>query len=143
MAHLLIVSADFYPNISADLLRGAQERLQSDGHTFEVVSVPGAFEIPGAIRIAMSSKAYDGYIALGCVIRGETTHYDYVCNECARGLQDLAIIHMAAIGFGVLTVENMEQAIRRASLTQGNKGADAAEAALRMIGLKQRYGAIA
>lgn len=142
MSHLLLVSADFYPNISSELLHGAQDHLRSDGHTFDHISVPGAFEIPAAIRIALTTKRYDGFVALGCVIRGETTHYDYVCGECARGLQELAINHMAAIGFGVLTVENMEQATRRASVTQGNKGKDAAEAALKMIALKQQCGVV-
>ena len=94
-----------------------------------------------SIRFALDSKKYDGFIALGCVIRGETTHYDYVCGESARGLMELATTHKAAIGYGILTVETIEQAMVRASIHQGNKGKDAAEACLRLIELKKHYAA--
>jgi len=118
--------------------------------------VPGAFEIPAAIRFAADAiagtgqnsndgagrKNYDGYVALGCVIRGETSHYDYVCGETARGLQDLAIKDRLAIGYGVLTVENRDQAWARASVDKGNKGGFVTEVALRMIELKQKFGLI-
>jgi 6,7-dimethyl-8-ribityllumazine synthase len=106
---------------------------------YDVAEVPGAFEIPGAIRFALESGKYDGYIALGCVIRGETTHYDYVCSESARGLMDLAIQHKAAIGYGILTVENEKQAKKRSAVTKGNKGAAAVEACLAMMGLQKRF----
>jgi 6,7-dimethyl-8-ribityllumazine synthase len=109
--------------------------------------VPGAFEIPAAIRFADAaadrgalSTRYDGYVALGCVIRGETTHYDHVCGECARGLQDIAIRHELAIGFGILTCENEAQALARASVDKRNKGGEAARACLAMIALKRRLG---
>jgi 6,7-dimethyl-8-ribityllumazine synthase len=140
MTHLLIVSGNFYPDISAELARGAQEVLARAGATSEVITVPGAFEIPAAIRFAMTNQKYDGFIALGCVIRGETTHYDYVCQESARGLMDLALKHGAAIGYGILTVETEAQAKARAAVSQGNKGADAATACLRMIALKHQFG---
>lgn len=140
MTHVLIVSASFYADLTDELIRGATQALTGAGVTFETISVPGAFEVPGAIRFAMSSKKYDGYIALGCVIRGETTHYDYICQESARGLMDLSMQHRAAIGYGILTVETPEQAKVRADVKQGNKGADAAAACLRMIELKNFYG---
>ena len=102
--------------------------------------MPGAFEIPTAIRLAMESKKYHGYVALGCVIRGDTTHYDYVCGESARGLMDLGLQFGASIGYGILTVENPEQAWVRARVSEGNKGRDAVEACLCLIQLKQQFG---
>ncbi|VAV86940.1 6,7-dimethyl-8-ribityllumazine synthase [hydrothermal vent metagenome] len=140
--HLLIVDSPYYKDITNELIKGAVAELDKAGATYERVSVPGAFEIPAAIRFAADSKDrnYDGYIALGCVIRGETSHYDYVCGESARGLQDLAINDRLAIGYGVLTVENRDQAWARASLDKGNKGGFVAGAALRMIALKQQFG---
>ncbi len=140
--HLLIVDSPYYEDITNELIKGAVAELDKAGATYERVSVPGAFEIPAAIRFAEDSKDknYDGYIALGCVIRGETSHYDYVCGESARGLQDLAINDRLAIGYGVLTVENRDQAWARASLDKGNKGGFVAGAALRMIALKQQFG---
>ena len=145
MTHILIVEAPYYREIAEELRAGAVEALEAAGATHEIVTVPGAFEIPTAIAIAAGSHlapgrkprhAYDGYVALGCVIRGETTHYDYVCTESARGLQDLALHHGLAIGFGILTVENDDQAWARASRTKKNKGAEAVKAALAMIALK-------
>ena len=105
-------------------------------------TVPGAFEIPAAIRFAHFGQkaAYDGYVALGCVIRGETSHYDYVCGESARGLQSLALEHGLAIGYGILTVEDREQAWVRAAVTKKNKGADAARACLAMMTLRREFG---
>jgi len=139
MTHVLIVAARFYTDIADMMVKGATEKLTRAGTTFEVVEVPGAFEIPAAISFAMTSTLYDGFIALGCVIRGETTHYDYVCAESARGLMELSVQGACAIGYGILTVENMEQARVRADITQGNKGEDAAIACLRMIELKQKF----
>jgi 6,7-dimethyl-8-ribityllumazine synthase len=139
MTHVLIISGNFYPEISQEMVKGAVAVLSRANVTYEEVSVPGAFEIPAAIRFALSSMKYDGFVALGCVIRGETTHYDYVCQESARGLMDMSLAFNAAIGYGILTVENMEQAKVRAEVKQGNKGGAAAEACLRMIALKTQF----
>lgn len=142
--HLLIVCSPYYEDITNELLQGATAALDKAGATYERIDVPGAFEIPAAIRFAAdgTDTQYDGYIALGCVIRGETSHYDYVCGESARGLQDLAIRDRLAIGYGILTVDNREQAWARAAVSSGNKGGYVATTALRMIELKQQYGLI-
>jgi 6,7-dimethyl-8-ribityllumazine synthase len=140
--NILIVEARFYADIADELVLGAQGVLDAAGATYERVSVPGAFEIPAAIRFADlgPAAAFDGYVALGCVIRGETSHYDYVCGESARGLQSLALDHGLAIGYGILTVENREQAWVRAAVTKKNKGGDAAQACLGMIELRRQFG---
>src|ERR1044071_9147760 len=105
--HLLVVEARFYEGIADELLAGATAAIERAGATFERVTVPGALEIPAAVAMAMASaKKFDGYVALGCVIRGETTHYDTVANESARALMGLAVTHRLAIGNGILTVEN-------------------------------------
>ncbi len=148
--HLLIVESPYYEDITNELIKGAVDVLEKAGATYDRISVPGAFEIPAAIRFAADATSdvisartsYDGYVALGCVIRGETSHYDYVCGETARGLQELAIKDRLAIGYGVLTVENRDQAWVRASVDKGNKGGFVAEVALRMIELKQKFGLI-
>lgn len=140
MTHVLIINARFYPEIADMLSKGATSALKAAGATYDEIDVPGAFEIPAAIGFAMASKKYDGFIALGCVIRGETTHYDYVCTESARGLNELALGRNAAIGYGILTVETMAQAQIRADINDGNKGAFAASACLRMIELKKQFG---
>ncbi|MBU0723552.1 MAG: 6,7-dimethyl-8-ribityllumazine synthase [Alphaproteobacteria bacterium] len=140
MTNVLIVEARFYEDLADELVKGAIAALEAAGIGYERVAVPGAFEIPAAIAFAARSDRFAGYIALGCVIRGETTHYDYVCGESARGLQDLAIQRNLAIGYGILTCENGEQAWARASVAKKNKGKDAAEACLAMIALKQRFG---
>lgn len=144
--HILIVEARFYEDLADELVRGAVTAISAAGATYERISVPGAFEIPAAIRFAVKSmdfysgrRRYDGYVALGCVIRGETTHYDYVCGESARALQEMACAHTLAIGYGILTVENVEQAWARASVKQKNKGAAAATACLDMIELKRHF----
>jgi 6,7-dimethyl-8-ribityllumazine synthase len=139
MKNILIISARFYTDISDELENGAKQALTKLGHKFEVVEVPGAFEIPAVIKLASHSGRYDGYVALGCVIRGETTHYDYVCLESARGLNELAIKDELAIGYGILTVENDEQAWARAKISEGNKGKAAVEACIRMIELKEKF----
>jgi len=140
MTRILVVEARYYTHIADELLRGAIAELERAGTTFERVAVPGAFEIPAAIQFAhLSREGFDGYVALGCVIRGETSHYDLICAECARGLQDLALRERLAIGFGVLTVESEAQALARARIDQRNKGAEAARACLAMIELKRRY----
>lgn len=138
-ARILIVEAPFYRDIVDELRAGAEEALDEAGATVERVSVPGAFEIPAAVAIAADTGAFDGYVALGCVIRGETSHYDYVCGESARGLQDLAIDRRLAIGYGILTTDNDSQAWVRARRSEKNKGRDAAMACLAMIALKRRF----
>lgn len=140
MSHLLIVDAPYYTDISALLVAGATTELDKHGHSHEYIKVPGAFEIPAVISLALANGRYDGYIALGCVIRGETTHYDHVAQESLHGLTQLAITQHAAIGSGILTVENKQQAIERAEPAKGNKGAFAANAAITMIDLKRRFG---
>lgn len=145
--HIMIIDAPFYKEISALLVKGATNALDAAGATYEVFTVPGAFEIPGAIRHALDARGpdgdarFDGYVALGCVIRGETSHYDYVCGESARGLQELAIREKACIGYGILTVENKDQAIARAGGLKSVKGKDAVEACLAMIALRRAFGA--
>lgn len=144
--HVLIVEARFYDDIADELVRGAEAALAAAGASFARLSVPGAFEIPAAIGYAVLQQElqdehlYDGYVALGCVIRGETTHYDYVCGESARGLMELATGSGLAIGYGILTVENREQAWERAAIGAKNKGGGAAEACLAMIEAKRRFG---
>lgn len=140
--HLLVVEARFYDDISDALLDGAKAALTRAGATFEVATVLGALEIPAAIAMALrSGKAYDAYVALGCVIRGETAHFDIVAGESARGLMDLAVAFAVPIGNGILTVEDEAQAWARARASEQNKGAAAAEAALRMIAVKAQVGA--
>lgn len=141
-AHILIVAARYYEDIVDEMIKGAQARIEAAGATHELIEVPGAFETPGAIALAAQCGRYDGYIALGCVIRGETSHYDYVCGESARGLMDLAVRDRLAIGYGVLTVENGAQAARRANRQEGDKGGEAAGAAIAMIGLQRRFKAL-
>jgi 6,7-dimethyl-8-ribityllumazine synthase len=145
--HIMIVEARYYAHISDELAKGAIAALDAAGASYERFAVPGAFEIPAAIRFAVEARAqgarearFDGYLALGCVIRGETTHYDYVCAESAGGLQRLALEHKLAIGFGVLTVENQAQALARARVDKKNKGGEAANACLAMIELKRHFG---
>ncbi|MDE2228228.1 MAG: 6,7-dimethyl-8-ribityllumazine synthase [Alphaproteobacteria bacterium] len=134
---VLIVEARYYAHISDALLKGAEAALDTAGVRYDSVTVPGAFEIPAAIALAAATRKYDGYVALGCVIRGETTHYDHVCQECARGIQTLAAAGHA-IGFGVLTVENVDQAFARARVDEKDKGGEAARACLAMIALRQK-----
>ena len=137
---VLIVEARFYPDIADELARGAMAALDHAGATVERIAVPGAFEIPAAIRFAIHGGGFDGYVALGCVIRGETSHYDYVCGESARGLNELALTHCAAIGYGILTCENREQAMARATVEGRDKGRHVAEACLAMIALRRKFG---
>ena len=138
--HLLLVEAPYYAHIADELRRGAERALAAAGATYEIISVPGAFEIPAAIRlVARASNRFDGFVALGCVIRGETTHYDHICTETARGLQDLAVRDGLAIGFGILTVENEAQALARASAGRKDKGGEAVQACLAIIELKRRF----
>ena len=130
--HILIVEAPYYKHISEFLFDGVTETLK-DNATYERIEVCGALEIPAAIALYNETGLYNGFIALGCVIRGETTHYEIVSNESARALMDLTINKKMAIGNGILTVENEEQALRRARISDLNKGGGAAEACLDMI----------
>jgi len=145
-ANILIVEARFYEHISDGLLDGAKAALEKAGATSDRVAVPGALEIPAAVLFAAKAsegagKTYDGFVALGCVIRGETYHFEIVSNESARGLTDLALHHGLCIGNGILTVENKEQALVRAKRDGLDKGGDAARACLALIDLKARLGA--
>lgn len=146
MPHILVIEAPYYADITEELTRGALAELDARGATYERETVFGVFELPAAISMAKTvrnadgSPKFDGYLALGCVIRGETTHYDYVCNESARGLMDLSIRDHLAIGYGVLTVENEDQAWARARVDDKNKGRDAAAACLRMIEMRSGFG---
>ena len=139
---VLIVDANFYQDLATELVRGAVAELEKIGVSYERLSVPGALEIPSAISLVSQgndAKLFAGYIALGCVIRGETSHYDIVCGESARGLSKLALDRNLAIGNGILTVDNWEQAWVRASVLKKNKGRDAAIACLSLFEIKQRY----
>ena len=130
---VLIAISRYYKHISDEMEAGALEVLEAVGAKVTVMEVPGAFEIPGLIAMAADTSRYDGFLALGCVIRGETSHYDYVCGESARGLMDLIVQRRQAIGYGILTVENEAQALARADRKRKNKGAEAANACLAMI----------
>ena len=139
MAHVLIAEARFYANLNDMLLAGARGAIEAAGHTHETVTVPGALELPGAIALAAESGKFDAYVALGVVIRGETYHFEIVAGESARGLMALTMDGLA-VGNGILTTENEAQAIVRADPKQANKGAGAAEAALALLELRQRFG---
>ena len=145
MTRILIVEARFYDDLADALLAGATAALKAEGAEFDKITVPGALEIPGAIAMASASghaagRAYDGYVALGCVIRGETAHFDIVANESARGLMDLAVHQRLAVGNGILTVENEAQAWERASADKQDKGGGAAKAAVAMTRLRRQMG---
>lgn len=144
--NILIVEARYYAHIADYLLDGATAALSAGGASFERVTVPGALEIPPAVLFAAKmsegvGKTYDGFVALGCVIRGETYHFEIVAGESARGLMDLGLQHGLCIGNGILTVENEEQALVRATPSGGDKGGDAARACLALINMRSRLGA--
>lgn len=136
----LIVEARFYEDVADALFEGASAALDAAGEEYDRIEVPGAFEIPGVIHMAHHTMkvSYAGFIALGCVIRGETSHYDYICGESARALMDLSL-QGVPLGNGILTVENKDQAMERARTDRKNKGADAANAALRMAEIKAKF----
>jgi 6,7-dimethyl-8-ribityllumazine synthase len=138
MAKFLIVEARFYAHLNDMLIAGARGALAAAGHKAEVITVPGALEIPGAITLAGESGLYDGFVALGVVIRGETYHFEIVAGESARGIMALTMDGIA-VGNGILTVENEAQALVRADPAQGNKGAGAAEAAMALLALQEKY----
>ncbi|NJM49779.1 MAG: 6,7-dimethyl-8-ribityllumazine synthase [Sphingomonadales bacterium] len=138
MAKFLIIEARFYDHLNDMLIAGAKATLTAAGHDVDVVTVPGALEIPGAIMLAEESRLYDGYVAIGVVIRGETYHFEIVAGESARGIMALTMDGMA-IGNGILTVENEQQAIVRADPSQKDKGGEAAKAALALLDLRERF----
>ncbi|WP_067333303.1 6,7-dimethyl-8-ribityllumazine synthase [Stappia indica] len=142
---ILIIDARFYDDIADALVAGAMEVLEGQGADVTRVSVPGVLEIPAALAMALAAMEagtadYDGFVLLGCVIRGETTHYDIVANESARAVMELTIDAALPLGNGILTVENDEQAWVRADPAKKNKGAAAAQAALDMIAIRDRFG---
>ena len=138
--HILVIDAPYYTEISASLLEGAQAVMAEHGATHEYLAVPGVLEIPTALAMAVNSpKQYDGYVLIGCVIRGETTHYDIVANESARKIMDLCVEHELALGNGIQTVENEAQAWARAKRSEKDKGGGAAAAALSMISTKAQF----
>ena len=145
-AKVLIVDGRFYEDISDELCKGAMAVLDEAGMEYERLAVPGAFEIPQAIRFAIRSmelgsamRQYTGFIGFGCVIRGETSHYDYVCQESSRALMDIVMQYSVALGYGIITVENRDQAWERADITKKNKGGDVAQACLRMMEVKKHF----
>ncbi|SFO56038.1 6,7-dimethyl-8-ribityllumazine synthase [Mesorhizobium sp. NFR06] len=145
-AHLLIVEARFHDDLADALLEGATGALDEAGATYDVVTVPGSLEVPAVICFALDGAAeggthYDGFVALGTIIRGDTYHFDIVANESSRALMDLSVQEAVAIGNGILTTENDAQAWARARKTEGDKGGFAARAALTMIALKEKFGA--
>ena len=138
MAKLLIVEARFYDHLNDLLLQGARAAIEAAGHSHETITVPGALEVPAAIGLAAESGRYDGYVALGVVIRGETFHFEIVAGESARGIMALTMDGLA-IGNGILTVENEAQALARARPDDKDKGGEAAKAALTMMALRDRF----
>jgi 6,7-dimethyl-8-ribityllumazine synthase len=139
MANILIVEARFYEHLNDMLIAGAKAAIEAAGHKAEVITVPGALEIPGAVALAADSGRYDAFVGIGVVIRGETYHFEIVAGESARGLMALSMDGVA-IGNGILTVENEAQALVRADPAQKDKGGEAAKAALAMLALKGRFG---
>ena len=143
--HILIVEARFYDDIADELFEGAKATLDAANATFERVQVPGVYEIPAAIEMGRKrkdkgGKSFDGFVALGCVIRGETSHYDVVAGESGRALMDLTVEHRIAAGNGILTTDTRAQAEVRAARTAKNKGRDAAAASLTMIDVQRKFG---
>ena len=140
MAKFLIVEARFYNHLNDKLVAGAKAAIKAAGHSSEVITVPGALEIPAAIALADSTGDYNGYVAIGVVIRGETYHFEIVAGESARGIMALSMDGLP-IGNGILTVENEEQALVRADPAQKDKGGEAAKAAVALYALKEKFGA--
>ncbi|MGH1375991.1 MAG: 6,7-dimethyl-8-ribityllumazine synthase [Alphaproteobacteria bacterium] len=147
MPHFLIVTSPYYEEVSTNLLDGTKAFLDEKRASYEIVEVPGALEIPLAIKYGalraqsrgVDTRGFDAYIALGCVIRGETSHYDIVCNESARGLSELSLSYNLPIGNGILTCDTMDQAIVRSDPAQKNKGKDAASAAWSLFEMKRKW----
>ena len=140
MARILIVEARFYEHLNDLLLEGARAAIEEAGHEHETITVPGALEVPAAIALAAETERYDGFVALGVVIRGETYHFEIVAGESARGIMALTLDGLA-IGNGILTVENEAQALARARPDEKDKGGEAARAALSMLALRRHFSA--
>ncbi|MEL1250344.1 6,7-dimethyl-8-ribityllumazine synthase [Aurantiacibacter gilvus] len=138
MARFLIVEARFYGHLNDMLIDGARNALRDGGHEVDVLTVPGALEVPGAIAMAAESAQYDGFVAIGVVIRGETYHFEIVAGESARAIMALTMDGIP-IGNGILTTENEEQALVRADPAQKNKGGEAARAAMRLLELQEKF----
>lgn len=138
MARFLIVEARFYDHLNDHLIEGARRALEASGHSVDTITVPGALEIPGAIALAAESGRYEGFVAIGVVIRGETYHFEIVAGESARGIMALTMDGLA-IGNGILTVENEAQALERADPARGDKGGGAAQAAMALLSLQERF----
>lgn len=138
MARFLIVEARFYDHLNDMLIAGARAALEAEGHEVEVVAVPGALEVPGTIAMAAESERYDGFVAIGVVIRGETYHFEIVAGESARGIMALTMDGIA-IGNGILTTENEVQALVRADPTQKDKGGEAAKAVMALLALQEKF----
>jgi 6,7-dimethyl-8-ribityllumazine synthase len=138
MANFLIIEARFYDHLNDMLIEGARAALKTAGHKVDLITVPGALEIPGAIALAEQSGQYEGFVAIGVVIRGETYHFEIVAGESARGIMALTMDGFA-IGNGILTLENEAQALVRADPKQGDKGGDAAQAAMALLALKEKF----
>lgn len=144
MPHILIIDAPYYTHISKALVEGAEEVLKKVGASWDYLPVPGVLEIPATVSMVLEGmtrggKHYDGFVTLGCVIRGETTHYEVVAFESARAIMDLTIAECLALGNGIQTVENEEQALARAKKDELNKGGHAADAALEMIRIREKF----
>ena len=137
---ILLVSSPYYKDISTNLIKGASDLLESESVDYQILNVPGALEIAPAIKFvldkSLKNPIFDGFVALGCIIKGETYHFEIVANESSRALTDLSINYSIPIGNGILTVSNKDQAIRRSDPNQLNKGAGAAEACLSLINIK-------
>lgn len=144
--YLLIIDSRFYEDIADELVKGAIAAIEASQASYTRVSVPGAFELAAGVRFAVRSmelvggrRRYDGYVVLGCVIRGETDHYEHISRESIRAVSNLTVEYSLAVGLGILTCDTREQAISRAAVNQGNKGGAAAEAALHMIRVKRSF----
>ena len=131
MKKVLIVSSNYYEDISKNLLDGASKELKKNNISYDVLFAPGCFEIPFLIK--KNIDLFDGFVALGCIIRGETYHFDLIANECARKIMDISISHLKPIGFGILTCENLDQALIRSDKNKKNKGKEAALACIKLI----------
>ncbi len=139
---LLILQAPYYERVVGGMRDGAQAVFAAAGATAETIDVAGAFELPAALRMALSQRQahHDGYLILGCVVKGDTDHYDHICREACRGIMDIAVDTGAAIGFGLLTVHSLAQALERAAQDRMNKGTEAARALLGQVALRRRWG---
>ncbi len=141
MPHLLVLEARYYNEINDNMLAGVKKACEEGSATFDVLSIPGSYELPSALNLVHQSKMkYDGYVLLGCVIRGATTHYDHICDSVFQSVQDLVVANNLALGQGILTCENYDQAFERADPSNMNYGGKAAKAALTMIDLKKKLG---